>query len=91
LAIQGSLARPVQPALLDDRVMKNRPSQASRTPRQQPLDHLRRGEHRASDDEREPTPPPDATNSDAARGKDTRSPAAVGTRDHLEGAEQGPM
>jgi hypothetical protein len=80
----------VQPARLDDSSMKNRPSQASRTPRQQPLDHLRRGEHRAPDDDRESTPPPTSTDPDAARGKDTRSPAAIGTRDHLEGSEQGP-
>lgn len=41
----------------------------------------------------EPAEPvtPGAGDSEAARGKATRSPAAVSTRRHLEGSEQGPQ
>ena len=41
----------------------------------------------------EPAEPvaPGAGDAEAARGKATRSPAAVGTRRHLEGSEQGPQ
>ena len=70
--------------------MRNKARQ-SRTPRQVPLDHLRRGEQRPVADSETAIPlPPPADDPDAARGKDTRTPAAVATREHLEGSEQGP-
>ena len=87
--------------------MKKRTSQAARRARLAPLDHLRPGStsSQADDtgapaqaDERplvgaEPAEPvtPGAGDTEALRGKATRSPAAVATRRHLEGSEQGPQ
>jgi hypothetical protein len=93
--------------------MKNRPSQATRLGRRQPLDHLRPGglpttgpetgapdeppretarRSTGRDESAQPAEPatPGAGDADAIRGKATGSPAAVGTRPHLEGSEQGP-
>jgi hypothetical protein len=68
--------------------MRNRPSRA-RTPRQQPLDHLRPRE-RPTGTQPEATSPATNVEDDAARGKSTRSGAEVATRRHLEGSEQDP-
>ena len=49
--------------------------------------------HERSLEGAEPAEPvtPGAGDTEAARGKATRSPAAVSTRRHLEGSEQGPQ
>ena len=61
-----------------------------------PLDHLRSDERVAPGPEGAPAEPaapssPGNADGDAVRGKGTRSPAAVATREHLEGSEQGPV
>jgi hypothetical protein len=53
-------------------------------------DDLRRGQSEGGAEPAAPTTP-GAGHADAISGKATRSPAAVATRDHLEGSEQGPM
>jgi hypothetical protein len=73
--------------------MKNRPSNANRGPRQQPLDHLKPGDRaRNENEDAQPAAPstPGAGDAEAVRGKATSSPAATATRPHLEGSEQGP-
>ena len=69
-------------------------------PGQPPLlqGHLRAGGVRSLDASEVATPKPasdgagDAVpgDGDAARGRATKSPAAIATREHLEGSEQGP-
>ena len=76
--------------------MNTRTNRSHRQPRQAPLDQLRPGARQARPPHDQPTQvdepiPPDVLDTDAARGKNTRSTAEVGLRRHLEGSEQGPM
>jgi hypothetical protein len=101
----GPLVERARSRLPDPVHMKNRPAQATRQARQVPLDHLRPGARPRTESETGGGPPeatgptgaepaepvtPGGGDADAARGKATRSPAAVATRPHLEGSEQGP-
>ena len=74
----------------DDPDMDERQSQTGKGkgPRLRPLDHLRPGE-RPLADPRPDTPPPDH-DEDVAGGDATHAPAAIETREHREGSEQGP-
>jgi len=75
----------------DDPAMHERQSQTgkARAPRLRPLDHLRPGERPLADPRPDTSPPPDHDAGDGG-GETTRSTAAIETREHLEGSEQGP-
>jgi len=79
----------LQGLLVNDRFMDKRPTRSGKAANLRPLDHLRPGEHPLSD-RRAAAPPPADPDPGAASGKDTPSPAATETREHLEGSEQGP-
>jgi hypothetical protein len=85
--------------------MNDRSSRRKGGIRQVPLDHLRPGstpptaagsgppDALLDEDQRAPEPAEEGSSGtdDLIRGRATRSPAAVATRRHLEGSEQGPQ
>jgi hypothetical protein len=80
----------LQGRTFDDPHMDKREGQRNKETPLRPLDHLRPGERQGTEQHPEGRPPPDE-DPGATPGKAARSPAAVETREHLEGSEQGPI